>query len=201
MKISIYQKYGKRLFDLGLSFSGLVIAAPLLFLIAILIKLDSPGAIIFRQKRVGQGGKLFTIYKFRVMQKNAARWQAKYASLNEADGPVFKIRNDPRLTKLGRWLRHYGLDELPQLFNVLLGTMSLVGPRPLPPAEEAQIPSPWRRRRKQLKPGIFSFWTAQGAKHNNFRHWMKSDLAYQRAISLKTDCRIIIQTAKMLLRR
>jgi lipopolysaccharide/colanic/teichoic acid biosynthesis glycosyltransferase len=143
---SFYQKFGKRGIDVLLSLLGLIFLWPIFQIIALLIKLDSPGPVFFRQKRVGKNGKVFTFYKFRNMVKEAKNLKKKYFHLNEADGPVFKIRDDPRYTRVGKFLSHTGLDELPQLINILKGEMSLVGPRPLPVDEEKQIPKKWQKR-------------------------------------------------------
>lgn len=189
----------KRLFDLLLSLLALLFLWPVFVIFALLIKLSSPGPIFFRQKRVGKNGRLFTIYKFRTMVRNATAQQARLQQLNEADGPVFKIKNDPRLTKIGAFLRQKGLDELPQLFNVLIGNMSLVGPRPLPPNEEKQIPASQRQIRRTAKPGIFSSWTASGAQHHSFSRWLEQDLEDIQAASLRRDLAIILKTIKSLL--
>jgi len=176
MSISFYQKFGKRGIDLFFSSLGIIFLWPVFFIIAFLIKLDSPGPIIFRQKRVGQNGKLFTFYKFRNMVKNAEKLKRKYLHLNEANGPVFKIRNDPRYIRVGKFLSHTGLDELPQLINIFKGEMSLVGPRPLPVDEEKQIPKKWQAKRRKAKPGIACSWLLKGAHSLSFTQWMKLDL-------------------------
>ncbi len=148
MSISIYQKFGKRGIDILFSSLAIIFLWPIFLIIAILIKLDSKGPVIFKQKRVSKDGKIFTFYKFRNMVKNADKLKKKYLHLNEANGPVFKIRNDPRYAKVGKFLSHTGLDEFPQLFNILKGEMSLVGPRPLPVEEEKQIPPQWQKKRR-----------------------------------------------------
>lgn len=162
--------------DLFLSAIGIAFLWPFFLLLVILIKLNSPGPVIFKQKRVGKDGKKITLYKFRTMVKNAEALKKKYLHLNETDGPVFKIKNDPRYTRLGKILSHTGLDELPQLFNVLKGEMSLVGPRPLPIMEEAKIPKRWRVKRREVKPGLTSSWLVKGAHNLSFSRWMNSDL-------------------------
>lgn len=132
--------------------------------------------IFFSQKRVGKSGKVFRLYKFRTMYPGADRDQEKYRHLNEADGPVFKIRDDPRYTKIGKWLAKTGLDELPQIINVLKGEMALVGPRPLPPDEEKQIPNRQRQKRRRVKPGLTSSWVIAGAHNLSFSKWMELDM-------------------------
>ena len=173
---SLYHKFGKRLIDVFFSLTGFLFLWPFFLLIAILIKLDSPGPIIFKQKRVGKGGKVFNFYKSRNMVKNAEKLKKKYSHLNEAKGPVFKIRNDPRYTRIGKFLSHTGLDELPQIFNILKGEMSLTGPRPLPVDEERKISKKWRQKRKQAKPGLTCSWLLKGAHRLSFKKWMKLDI-------------------------
>jgi len=151
----------KRLMDVVLSAVLLVLFAPLMALIALLIKLDSPGPVLFKQTRVGHFGKPFTMYKFRTMYVNAEEMLEKLKQYNEADGPLFKMRNDPRRTRVGRWLRKFSLDELPQLWNVLKGDMSLVGPRPGLPSEVEQY-EPWHRKRLEVPPGLTGLWQTSG---------------------------------------
>jgi len=197
--MQVYQKFGKRLIDIFLAFFGLILGGPIFLLIAFLIKIDSRGPIIFRQKRVGKNGQIFTMYKFRTMVEKAEQLKKTYLFLNEADGPVFKIKNDPRLTKIGKILTKTGLDELPQLVNILKGEMSLVGPRPLPVDEERKIPARYQARRL-VKPGIFSPWTASGASHDNFYKWMESDIEYANAYSFFEDLKVVFKTLGMLLK-
>ncbi len=139
--------------DVAISLIGLTVLIPLLILIALAIRLDSRGPVIFRQIRVGKGERLFALYKFRSMREGAEEEQEKLMDQNEASGPLFKIRNDPRVTKVGRFLRRTSLDELPQFVNVLMGHMSLVGPRPAPPGE-VQRYQPWHKRRLEVSPGL-----------------------------------------------
>jgi lipopolysaccharide/colanic/teichoic acid biosynthesis glycosyltransferase len=188
----VYQKFGKRGIDVLLSFLGLIFLWPIFLIIALLIKLDSPGPVFFRQKRVGKNGKVFTFYKFRNMVKNAEKLKKKYLHLNEANGPVFKIRDDPRYTRIGKFLSHTGLDELPQLLNILKGEMSLVGPRPLPVNEEKQIPKKWQKRR-QPKPGLVCSWLINGAHSLSFNQWMKLDLEDIQKSSLAYDLTIFFK--------
>lgn len=189
-----YSLYIKQIFDLLFAFLGLLFFSPLFLLISILIKLDSKGPIIFKQKRVGKNGRIFTMDKFRTMVKEAEDLKEKYRHLNEADGPVFKIRNDPRFTKFGKFLSHTGLDELPQLINVFRGEMSLVGPRPLPIDEEKKIPKKWQNTRRKAKPGIFSSWLVNGAHELSFKEWMELDVKDVEKSSFQRDLKILLKT-------
>lgn len=159
---------------------------PLQFVIAALIMATSGPPILFRQQRVGRGGKAFMLYKFRTMTHGAEKRKKTLQHLNEADGPVFKIRNDPRFTTIGKFLSHAGLDELPQLWNVLRGEMALIGPRPLPVAEAKKL-KPWQRERHRIKPGIISPAVFTGNYHTDFDAWIKSDIAYIRQKSVAHD--------------
>lgn len=190
----------KRLFDLGCSFFGLVIFSPLFLVIAIVIKLTSKGPVFFIQKRVGKGGKVFKFIKFRTMKEDAARKQWRYKHLNEADGPVFKIQADPRFTKFGKILSGTGLDELPQLAHVLKGEMSLVGPRPLPLSEVKKL-TPVQKKRHLIKPGLTSLWVVNGAHCLSFRQWMLLDRNYVQKASIPIDARVLLGTAKIILRQ
>lgn len=175
-------------------FSLLIVALPTIGLVAILIVLLDGFPVFYRQRRVGLGGRPFTLYKFRTMVRGAERLQKKYARQNEADGPVFKIRDDPRFTRFGRFISHTGLDELPQLWNVLCGDMSLIGPRPLPVREAAKL-KPLQRKRHTIKPGIISPWVMGGYHSRPFDEWMKSDIAYTKQKSLWYDFWIFTRSA------
>lgn len=190
----------KRLLDVVLALLGLVLLLPLLPAIVALIKLDSPGPILFRQKRVGQGGRLFTCYKFRSMVPDAESRKAELVTLNEATGPAFKIRNDPRITAIGHFLRRSSLDEVPQLFNVLLGQMSMVGPRPQIPAE-VELYEPWHRARLAVTPGITCLWQISGRSQVGFDEWMRLDLEYVRRRSLALDLKILLGTLPAVIAR
>jgi lipopolysaccharide/colanic/teichoic acid biosynthesis glycosyltransferase len=190
----------KRLFDVCFALVGLVLLAPLLPLVILLIKLDSEGSILFAQRRVGQGGKLFTCYKFRSMVQGAEAMKAELAELNEATGAAFKIREDPRITKVGAFLRRSSLDEVPQLFNVLCGQMSVVGPRPQIPTE-VELYEPWQRRRLDVKPGITCLWQIAGRSHVGFDEWMRLDLEYVRRRSLRLDLWIVLHTLPAVIAR
>lgn len=154
-----------------------IAALPIMGVVALIIVVIDGFPVLFRQKRVGLGGKSFILYKFRTMVHGAEAMQKKYALQNEADGPVFKIREDPRFTHLGKFLSHTGLDELPQLVNVIRGEMALFGPRPLPVAEAAKLTKQQQERHK-IKPGIISPWIFEGYHSRPFDEWMNSDIAY-----------------------
>jgi lipopolysaccharide/colanic/teichoic acid biosynthesis glycosyltransferase len=154
--------------------------------ISILLYIWQGPPVFFRQKRAGKKGRVFTIFKFRTMRVGAENEQKKYQKLNEANGPVFKIRNDPRFTPMGKFLAHTGLDELPQLFNVLTGDMALIGPRPLPIDEAAKLTSA-QKKRYVIKPGIISPWILDGYHKQTFDAWMRSDIEYGRKKSFAYD--------------
>jgi lipopolysaccharide/colanic/teichoic acid biosynthesis glycosyltransferase len=154
-----------------------IISLPIFIIVSVSILFTSGFPIFFVQDRVGKGGKVFRLFKFRTMVRDAEKIQGKYQKLNEADGPAFKIRNDPRFTRLGRFLSHTGLDELPQLYNIIIGDMVLIGPRPLP-INEAHKLKPWMQERHKIKPGIISPWILEGYHRNSFTDWMQSDLRY-----------------------
>lgn len=183
----------KRGMDLLLSLLGLLVLSPLLGLIALLIKLESPGPVIFRQTRIGKGGTPFTMFKFRSMCDRAETMQASLTALNQASGPLFKIQNDPRLTRVGKVIRKYSLDELPQLLNVVRGEMSLVGPRPPVPAEVAQYDAATCKR-LNIKPGITGLWQVSGRSDLSFDDMLKLDLYYIWNWSLSNDLKILLRT-------
>lgn len=163
------------------------------------INYTSPSRFIFKQKRMGKDKKIFTLYKIRTMIDNAEVLKEKYLYLNEADGPVFKIRNDPRYTKIGKFLAHTGLDELPQLINIMKGDMAFVGPRPLPIDEAVRIPKKYQERFSVL-PGITSLWVIKGAHKLSFKQWMESDLEYVRNKSILLDLKISLLTIWLILK-
>jgi exopolysaccharide biosynthesis polyprenyl glycosylphosphotransferase len=183
----------KRVIDVGVSATALVAALPVAALAALAVKVTSSGPLIFRQKRSGMNGRDFTLYKFRTMVANAEALQAGLALKNEMDGPVFKIKADPRVTGVGRVLRKLSLDELPQLWNVLRGDMSIVGPRPALPSEVGKYER-WQRRRLSMRPGITCIWQVSGRNNVDFKRWMEMDLEYIDNWSLALDCRIILKT-------
>jgi exopolysaccharide biosynthesis polyprenyl glycosylphosphotransferase len=190
----------KRLIDVGGSITLLSLFTPLLLVAALLIKMDSPGPVLFKQERVGLNKRRFQLIKFRTMTDGAEEGQATLEALNEADGPVFKIKNDPRVTNLGRFLRRYSLDELPQLFNVLKGDMSLVGPRPLPVRDVARIAVQWHKRRLSVKPGVTCLWQVNGRSDIGFDQWVQMDLEYIDRWSLLLDLKILMKTIPAVLR-
>lgn len=190
----------KNIFSVLAALFILIVWSPILLLITILIKASSKGPVFFKQKRVGLRGRTFYMYKFRTMIINAEQLQKDLMSANEADGPVFKIKNDPRITKIGKFLRKSGLDELPQFFNVLIGDMSLVGPRPPIPSEVKQYER-WQLRRLSMKPGITCTWQIKPNRNNiSFDDWMKMDLQYIDNWSNKLDLVLFFKTIKTMLK-
>jgi len=184
---------GKRIFDIMVSGLLLALLSPVLLLAAIGIKLSSPGPVIFRQRRAGLGGEPFAFYKFRSMCIDAEERKAELAGMNEMNGPVFKIKNDPRITPFGRFLRKWSIDELPQLWNVFRGDMSLVGPRP-PMMNEVPGYEPWQRRRLTLTGGITCVWQVSGRSDIDFEDWMRMDMRYIQERSAWVDLKLLFQT-------
>ena len=195
-----YTQVIKRIVDIVGSITAIILFAPLMLTIAIVIRCSSPGRVIFSQKRFGHNKRTFLMYKFRTMAQNAEQMQSKLEHQNEMSGPVFKIRNDPRITPLGRILRRSSLDELPQLFNVLLGSMSLVGPRPLPARDVSRFSEAWLMRRFSVKPGLTCLWQISGRNNITFDRWMELDLRYIDQWSLALDFTIIAKTFGVVLR-
>ena len=183
----------KRSVDLLISATILLLALPLVCFIALAIKITSGGTVLFRQTRCGLNGRLFTLYKFRTMVEDAEQRRRDLLHLNEMNGPVFKLRRDPRVTALGRWLRRFSLDEIPQLWNVLRGDMSLVGPRPPIPEEVARYQR-WQRRRLSMKPGLTCLWQVSGRNEVDFDRWMELDLEYIDSWSPMLDLKILVKT-------
>ncbi|MBN1165272.1 MAG: sugar transferase [Candidatus Krumholzibacteriota bacterium] len=190
----------KRVTDLVFTSLILLLFLPLIPVIVILIKLDSPGPVLFKQKRVGRNGIEFDFYKFRSMYEGAENIIGTLRPLSKGNGPIFKLKEDPRVTRVGCFLRRSSLDELPQLLNVLKGDMSLVGPRPNLPSEVAHY-LPWHRKRLDVTPGITCFWQIAGRSHIGFQEWMRLDLEYIRKRSLITDLKIMIQTIPAVIAR
>jgi len=197
---SLYLRHGKRLFDLIGAALALVLSSPLLFLAALAIKLESHGPVLYRSTRIGRGGRPFTFLKLRSMVNGADRDRHHLTHLNEADGPVFKISNDPRVTRVGRLLRVLSIDEIPQFVNVLRGEMSLVGPRPPIPEEVGQY-EPWQLRRLDVRPGITCLWQISGRSRIGFEEWMRLDLEYIRNQSFMLDLKILLRTIPAVLSR
>jgi exopolysaccharide biosynthesis polyprenyl glycosylphosphotransferase len=190
----------KSLLDFALAVLLLVVLAPFFLVIALLIKRTSPGPVLFRQQRSGLNGRPFTIYKFRTMVTNAEQLKHELAAMNEMTGPVFKVANDPRITPVGRLLRKFSLDEFPQLYNVLRGEMSLVGPRPLPVDEVKRFNDLSHRRRLSVKPGLTCLWQISGRNDvRDFRDWVRLDLEYIDNWSLWLDLKILCRTVPVVL--
>ena len=177
---------------------GLIAVGPIIAVIAVAIRLDSRGPIFFRQQRVGRGGKLFTVYKFRSMIENAEEVRPYLDALNEVEGPMFKMKEDPRRTRVGRILRRTSLDELPQLINVLRGEMSLVGPRPALPSEVAQYQE-WHKKRLEVSPGITGLWQVSGRNRLTFDEMVLLDIYYVENWSPLLDLRIMFKTVPTIL--
>ncbi len=190
----------KRTLDVLGAAVGLVIAAPVMAAAALAIKLTSKGPVVFRQNRAGLGGKPFTIYKFRTMVVDAEAKKVQLKAKNEQDGPAFKIKDDPRVTRVGKLLRKTSIDELPQLWNVLKGDMTLVGPRPLP-VSESEACEGWQRRRLDVTPGLTCIWQVKGRSRVSFAEWVRMDVAYIRRRTLFNDLRILAQTIPAVLLR
>ncbi len=192
-----WQMLAKNLLDItgALVLIIFLIVIPVLPLVALLIKLTSSGPVFFRQQRSGLNGAPFTIWKFRTMVTNSEQLKHELAAMNEMSGPVFKLTNDPRITPVGKWLRKYSLDELPQLFNVLRGEMSLVGPRPLPVDEVKRFNDLAHRRRLSVKPGLTCLWQVSGRNQiSDFKDWVRLDLEYIDNWSIWLDLLILVRT-------
>jgi lipopolysaccharide/colanic/teichoic acid biosynthesis glycosyltransferase len=178
----------------------LLLVSPLFVLVALLIKVTSPGPVLFRQQRSGLNGAPFTIYKFRTMVTNAEQFQHELEAMNQMRGPVVKMTGDPRITPLGKMLRRFSVDELPQLFNVLRGEMSLVGPRPLPVDEVRRFDDLAHRRRLSVKPGLTCLWQISGRNEiTEFKDWVRLDLEYIDNWSIWLDLKILLRTVPAVL--
>ncbi len=199
MPYNVWHLFIKRTLDVLGSFSMLLLSFPFLLISAILIKLTSHGPVIFKQKRLGLNGRIFTLYKLRTMVVGAEHMLNKIKDVTETDGPVFHSRRDPRVTPIGRFLRMTSLDELPQLFNVLIGEMSFIGPRP-PLPEEAKQYERWQRRRLSLRPGIVCTWQVTKRFQPGFAEWVKMDLDYIDNWSLMLDFKILLKTLPAILK-
>lgn len=196
MEFSLYEVI-KRLIDVVCSFLGLLVLSPLFIIIAIIIKTTSKGPVFFFQKRVGKNGKEFDMYKFRSMVVNAEELKEKLVAQNEMSGPMFKMKDDPRVTKVGKFIRKTSIDELPQLWNVLKGDMSLVGPRPSLPKEVKQFEK-WMYKRLTVKPGLTCYWQVSGRNNIDFEDWMKLDISYVEDRNLWIDIKLIFKTVLVL---
>jgi exopolysaccharide biosynthesis polyprenyl glycosylphosphotransferase len=198
--LSTWRVTCKRVIDVVGAAALLIISSPLMLLIALLIKLTSSGPVLFVQERLGLNKQRFPMFKFRTMIPDAAERQKEMEAFNEAQGPVFKMKDDPRVTTVGRWLRKTSLDELPQLFNVLRGELSLVGPRPLPVRDFERFNQYRFNRRFSVKPGITCIWQVSGRSQTSFDQWIKQDLEYIDRWSLTLDLKILIKTIPAVLR-
>ncbi len=190
----------KRALDLAGALAAVAALAPVMLITGIAIRLSSPGPAIFRQQRAGLGGVPFTVYKFRTMTADAEAKKAELLKFNEREGPAFKMKSDPRITRVGRFLRKTSLDELPQFFNVIKGDMSLVGPRPLP-VSETEACALWHRARLEVKPGITGLWQVTSRDESSFDRWVRLDLAYAREMSFWQDFRLLLMTVPAVLSR
>ncbi|HIG0359175.1 TPA: sugar transferase [Clostridium sporogenes] len=187
----------KRIVDLLGSIIGLILLSPILIIIAIAIKLDSKGPIFFIQERVGKYGQVFNMYKFRSMVIDAEEKLFGLKDQNEMSGPMFKMRNDPRITKVGKFIRKTSIDELPQLFNVLKGEMSLVGPRPNLPREVIKF-TDYQKDKLLVKPGLTCYWQVTGRNNIDFEQWIELDIKYIRERNTWTDIKLIFKTVRVL---
>lgn len=183
----------KRLIDIVCSIIGIVFLSPLMIIISIAIKMNSKGPVIFAQERVGKNGHTFKMYKFRSMVVNAEDLLYKLKSKNEMSGPMFKMKEDPRITSVGKFIRKTSIDELPQLFNVLRGEMSLVGPRPNLPEEVAKFNN-WQKQKLLVKPGLTCYWQVMGRNDIGFEEWMKLDVKYIKDRNTLLDLKLILKT-------
>ncbi len=191
----------KRFMDISVSLLMIIIFLPFMIITSVVIKFSSPGPVIFKQERIGLRGRKFNLYKFRTMVTGAEKMKKELEGLNEADGPVFKIENDPRVTVIGKFLRRTGLDELPQLFNILKGEMSLIGPRP-PLHSETKQYKRWQLRRLSVKPGLSCFWQIKPERfYIKFEKWMEMDLAYIDNWSFRLDLLILFRTIRTFFQR
>jgi exopolysaccharide biosynthesis polyprenyl glycosylphosphotransferase len=189
----------KRMLDILVAVAMLMLLSPLLAIVAIAIKLDSEGPILFVQKRMGINKRQFRMLKFRTMCVDAEAKMKELEHLNEKTGPIFKITNDPRMTRVGKWLRRASIDELPQLFNVLVGEMSIVGPRPLSMRDAMRMEVAWQKRRFSVKPGLTCLWQVSGRNNLSFEQWMELDLEYIDRWSLGLDGIILLRTIPAIL--
>ena len=187
----------KRIIDIIGALCGILLLSPVMIIVGIWIKLDSKGPVFFAQNRIGQDGTQFKMYKFRSMCMDAECLLDKLREKNEMSGPMFKIKEDPRVTKIGRFIRTTSIDELPQLFNILKGEMSLVGPRPSLPSEVAQFTS-FQKLRLIAKPGLTCYWQVRGRSDVSFKEWMEMDVQYIEERNTWTDIKLIFKTAGVL---
>lgn len=194
---NITYKFIKRTIDIIGSLFGLIILSPILLIVMAAIKIESRGPVVFAQERVGYKGKRFKMYKFRSMVENAEELKEKLKDQNEMNGPMFKMKNDPRVTRVGRIIRKTSIDEIPQFVNVLKGDMSLVGPRPSLVKEVEEFDD-WMLRRLDVKPGLTCYWQVSGRNDINFEEWMKLDIKYIEEQSTLVDIKLILKTVLVL---
>ena len=197
LKKSISYTFSKRFIDILFSFLGILFLSPILIIISILIKLESEGPVIFSQDRIGFEGKTFKMYKFRSMVVNAEDLKVKLEEKNEMDGPMFKMKDDPRVTRIGKFIRRTSIDELPQLINIIKGDMSLVGPRPSLP-KEVECFDEWMLERLNVKPGLTCYWQISGRNDIDFENWMNLDIKYVRERNMFIDIKLIVKTIFLL---
>lgn len=196
-KAGLFYSFSKRLIDVILSLMGIILLSPIFILVIIAIKIDSKGKAFFVQERVGLKGNIFKMYKFRSMVVDAEELKKNLMTQNEMGGPMFKMKEDPRVTRVGRFIRKTSIDELPQLFNVLKGDMSLVGPRPSLPSEVKEFET-WMMERLAVKPGITCYWQVSGRNNIDFIDWMKLDIKYVREKNIWIDVKLIFKTVFVL---
>ena len=189
----------KRTFDIVSSLCAMIVLSPVFLITALAIKIEDGGPVVFSQEGVGKDGRLFKMYKFRSMYVDAEDRLKELEEKNEADGPVFKIKNDPRITRVGRFIRKYSIDELMQLVNVFKGDMSVIGPRPALPREVAEYDD-FAKRRLQVKPGLSCYWQVSGRSNIGFDEWMELDVKYINEMSFLTDMKIILLTIPAVLK-
>lgn len=194
---NITYKFIKRTIDIIGSLFGLIILSPILLIVMVAIKIESRGPVVFAQERVGYKGKRFKMYKFRSMVENAEELKEKLKDQNEMNGPMFKMKNDPRVTRVGRIIRKTSIDEIPQFVNVLKGDMSLVGPRPSLVKEVEEFDD-WMLRRLDVKPGLTCYWQVSGRNDIDFEEWMKLDIKYIEEQSILVDIKLILKTVLVL---
>lgn len=195
---SLY-RFMKRICDIMLSAAALVVLSPLFLVVALVIKLEDGGSVIYVQERTGHNGKVFRMYKFRSMCQDAEKIHKELLDRNELDGPAFKMKNDPRVTKVGRFIRRTSIDELPQLVNIVKGEMSIVGPRPLPTYEAEQC-NEYQSQRLLVKPGLTCYWQCCGRNDIPFDEWIEMDLRYIKEAGILTDLKLIFMTVGAVVR-
>jgi lipopolysaccharide/colanic/teichoic acid biosynthesis glycosyltransferase len=197
---SLLYQWSKRALDIVVGIAVIILLIPVFPIIVIMIKMDTPGPVFFKQKRVGKNERVFEFLKFRSMHREAEKDRRNLQPYNEHDGPTFKIKADPRITNVGRFLRRSSFDELPQIINVIKGDMSIVGPRPQMPNEVEQY-QPWHRKRLEVIPGITCYWQISGRSHIGFDEWMRLDMEYLRTRCMRTDLMIMLKTIPAVIAR